>query len=63
MNYEALNGYVLVIIGLFAVLLYVVMVFAGFSELISRIPKYGAPGKRAKAGRATRIPRKPKKPI
>ena len=53
MNLEALNGYVLVIIGLFAVVLYLVMVVAGFSELISRMPKAKGQRKRSKvrAGR------------
>ena len=53
MNLEALNRYVLVIIGLFAVLLYLVMVVAGFSELISRTPKAKGQRKRSKtvAGR------------
>ncbi len=53
MNLEALNRYVLVIIGLFAVLLYLVMVVAGFSELISRMPKAKGQRRRSKtiAGR------------
>ena len=53
MNLEALNRYVLVIIGFFAVLLYLVLVVAGFSELISRMPKAKAQRKRSKtvAGR------------
>ena len=53
MNLEALNRYVLVIIGLFAVLLYLVMVVAGFSELMSRMPKAKGRRKRSKtvAGR------------
>lgn len=49
MNLEALNRYVLVIIGLFAVLLYLVMVVAGFSELISRMPKAKGQRKRSRA--------------
>jgi Na+-transporting methylmalonyl-CoA/oxaloacetate decarboxylase gamma subunit len=48
-NLEALNRYVLVIIGLFAVLLYLVMVVAGFSELISRMSKAKGQRKRSKA--------------
>ena len=53
MNVEALNRYVLVIIGFFAVLLYLVLVVAGFSELISRMPKAKGQRKRSKtvAGR------------
>jgi Na+-transporting methylmalonyl-CoA/oxaloacetate decarboxylase gamma subunit len=49
-NLEALNRYVLVVIGLFAVLLYLVMVVAGFSELISRMPKPKSQRKRSKVG-------------
>jgi hypothetical protein len=48
-NLEALNRYVLVIIGLFAVLLYLVMAIAGFSELISRMPKAKGQRKHSKA--------------
>jgi Na+-transporting methylmalonyl-CoA/oxaloacetate decarboxylase gamma subunit len=48
-NLDALNRYVLVIIGLFAVLLYLVMVVAGLSELISRMPKAKGQRKRSKA--------------
>ena len=53
MNVEALNRYVLVIIGFFAVLLYLVLLVAGFSELISRMPKAKGQRKRSKtvAGR------------
>lgn len=54
MNLEALNRYVLVIIGLFAVVLYLVMVVAGFSELLSRIPKAKGQRKRSKV-RAERL--------
>ena len=49
MNLEALNRYVFVIIGLLAVLLYLVMVVAGFSELISRMPKAKGQRKRSRA--------------
>ena len=54
MNLEALNRYVLVIIGLFGVLVYLVMVVAGFSELISRMPKAKGQRKRSKV-RADRL--------
>jgi hypothetical protein len=52
-NLDALNRYVLVIIGLFAVLLYLGVVVAAFSELISRMPKAKGQRKRSKtvAGR------------
>ena len=46
-NLEALNRYVLVMIGLFAVFLYLVIVAAGFLELISRMPK--AKGQRTRS--------------
>jgi Na+-transporting methylmalonyl-CoA/oxaloacetate decarboxylase gamma subunit len=49
LNLEALNRYVLVVIGLFAVLLYLVMVVAGFSELISHMLKPKGQRKRSKA--------------
>jgi Na+-transporting methylmalonyl-CoA/oxaloacetate decarboxylase gamma subunit len=48
-NPDTLNRYVLVMIGLFAVLLYLVMVVAGFSELISRMPRAKGHRKRPKA--------------
>lgn len=49
MNLETVNCYVLVIIGLFAVLLYLVMVVAGLSELMSRMPKAKGQRKRSKS--------------
>ena len=39
MNYEAWNRYVLMAIGLFAVILYIGLIYAGFAELMSRISK------------------------
>jgi len=48
-NLEALNHYVLVVIGLFAAALYVGMVFAGLSELVSRLAKPKKPRKRVRA--------------
>jgi hypothetical protein len=53
-NLEALNLYVLVAIGVFGAAVYVAMAFAGFSELISRMPK---PPKRRKRSKAARRPR------
>ena len=41
MNYEALNQYVLIAIGLFAVLLYIGLVWAGFIEFVAGISKKG----------------------
>ena len=48
MSLEALNRYVLVVAGLFAVLLYLVMVTTGLSELIARMPKPKGQRKRSK---------------
>ena len=47
MNYEAWNRYVLMAIGLFAVLLYIGLIYAGFLEFISRISKRGKNKKRS----------------
>ena len=56
MNLEALNRYVLIVIGLFVVVLYIVMVFTGFAELISRMPKPRRQRKRSGAeGRIRRF--------
>lgn len=63
MNLEALNRYVLIVIGLFAIVLYIVMVFTGFSELISRMPKPKRQRKRSGADGRTRRFRKAKKLI
>ena len=39
MDLETLNRYVLAAVGLLAALVYFGMVYAGFSEFISRLPK------------------------
>ena len=49
MNLDAMNRYVLVVIALFAILLYFVMVVTGFSELISRMPNPKGQRKRSRA--------------
>ena len=49
MNYEAWNRYVLMAIGLFAVLLYVGLIYAGFAEFMSRISKSGKSKKRSRS--------------
>ena len=49
MNYEAWNRYVLMAIGLFAVLLYVGLVYAGFVEFMSRVSKSSKNKKRNRA--------------
>ena len=41
MNYEAWDRYILMAIGLFAVLLYIGLIYAGFVEFMSRISKSG----------------------
>jgi hypothetical protein len=56
MNLDQLNRYVLAFICVFAGLLYAGMVYAGFSELVSRISKKGVRGKQGKPGRARRLP-------
>jgi len=39
LNYEAWNGYVLMAIGLFGLLLYIGLLYAGLVEFIGRLPK------------------------
>lgn len=48
MNYEAWNRYVLVAIGLFAVLLYIGLIYAGFVEFMSRISRSGKDKRRSR---------------
>ena len=48
MNYEAWNRYVLIAIGVFAVLLYCGLMYAGIAEFISRISKDGKNKKRSR---------------
>jgi hypothetical protein len=45
-NYEALNNCVLMAIGLFAALLYLLLLYAGFTEFMARISKKGNSRKR-----------------
>ena len=54
MNYEALNRAVLIAIALFAALLYIGLVYAGFAEFIAGIPKRANHRKRSRNRRATR---------
>jgi hypothetical protein len=56
MNLDQLNRYVLAAICVLAGLLYAGMVYAGFSELVSRISKRGIRVKQGKPGRARRLP-------
>lgn len=51
-NYDAWNRYVLMAIGLFALLLYVGLIYAGFSEFMSRLSK-GSKNKRRTRSRTT----------
>jgi hypothetical protein len=53
-NYEALNQYVLIAIALFAVLLYIGLVCAGFAEFMTGIPKRADRKKRSRNRRETR---------
>ena len=62
MNYEAWNGYVLIAIGLFAVLLYVGLIYAGFAEFMSRIPKSSKSKKRSRSRLQAPKLRNPKVP-
>ena len=48
MNYEAWNRYVLMAIGLFGVLLYIGLLYAGFSEFMSRLSKSKKDKKRSR---------------
>lgn len=54
MSYEELNRYVLMAIAIFAVLLYIGLVYAGFAEFIARISKRGNRKKRSRNRGATR---------
>ena len=54
MDYETLNRYVLIAIALFAVLLYIALVCAGFAEFIGGIPKRANRKKRSRNRRETR---------
>ena len=59
MNYEAWNRYVLMAVGLFAVLLYIGLMYAGFVELMSRISRKGRNKKRLRNQIAARRLRNP----
>ena len=63
MNYEALNRYVLMAIALFAILLYIGMVYAGFTEFMARISKRGNRKKRPRNRDAARGLRNSKNPV
>ena len=54
MDYEALNRYVLIAIALFAVLLYIGLVCAGFAEFLAGMPKRTNRKKRSQHRRETR---------
>ena len=60
MNYEAWNRYVLMAVGLFAVALYVALLYAGFTELMSRITKSEKDKKRSRNHVSVRRLRDPK---
>jgi hypothetical protein len=56
MNADQLNRYVMGAVCLLAGILYAGMVYAGFTEMVSRISKRSARGRRPKAGRTRRLP-------
>lgn len=60
MNYEAWNRYVLVAIGLFGVLLYCGLLYAGFVEFRARISKSNGNKKRSRNRVTVRRLRNPK---
>jgi hypothetical protein len=53
-NLEVLNGYVLAVVAIIAGCLYVAMIVAGYTELMSRLPKGGNRKKHSTKGSATR---------
>ena len=55
MNLEALNRYVLVIIGLLGAVLYIAIVYAGISELVSRLSRPKKSRKRIRAAARPRL--------
>jgi len=57
-NFDVINGYVLVAIGLFAVVFYVLIVYTGCAEFIARMAKNRGQQKRSKTGSAARRLRK-----
>jgi hypothetical protein len=54
MDLEVLNDYVLRLVGLFALCLYVLVVFAGFRDVLSRRPKAGTRKKKLRTVSAAR---------
>ena len=54
MNYEALNGYVLLAIAVFAVLLYIGLVCAGFTQFSAGLARRAAGKKNARTRRPAR---------
>ncbi len=61
MNLEAMNNYVLVAVVIVAVCLYIVMIAAGFAELMSRLPKARANKKSSRNLNAARRSRNVKR--
>jgi hypothetical protein len=53
LNYEAWNGYVLIAIGLFGVLLYIGLLYAGVVEFIGRVSKKDSRKRRRRNTRAS----------
>jgi len=59
-NQEAWNRYVLLVIGLFGALLYIGLLYAGFTEFRSRISKSNNDKRRSRNRITTRRLRNPK---
>ena len=57
---EALNGYVLVAVGVFGVVMYVGLLYVGFIEFKSRLSKESKNRNRRRNGMASRKLRNPK---
>jgi len=62
-NYEAWNRYVLVAIGLFGVLMYFGLLYAGFTEFRSRVSKSNSHKKRSRNRVTSGKLRNPKVPV
>jgi hypothetical protein len=54
-NYEAWNRYVLMAIGLFAVLLYIALMYSGFTGFVVRISRNGKSKQRLRSRAARKL--------
>jgi len=62
-NYEAWNGYVLVAIGLFGMVFYMSLLYAGITEFRSRVSKSNSHKKRSRNRVTSGKLRNPKVPV